>query len=54
MRSQQLELIYSQSDMLCEILLDAPWSTLDKAKQNYGPHVDGIVGLAQINSMDPL
>jgi hypothetical protein len=37
MRAQQLELIYSQSGMLYEILPDVPRSTLDKAKQNLGP-----------------
>jgi hypothetical protein len=47
MRAQQLELIYSQSILLYEILLDAPRSILDKTKQRFGPHVDGIVGSAQ-------
>jgi hypothetical protein len=32
MRSQQLELIYSQSDMLYEILLDTPWLNFNKTK----------------------
>jgi hypothetical protein len=54
MRAQQLELIYSQSGMLYEIFPDAPQSTLDKAKQNYGPHADGIVGSTQRKSMDLL
>jgi hypothetical protein len=54
MRAQQLELIYSQSGMLYEILPDVPWSTLDKAKQNSGPHADGIVGSTQSKSMDLL
>jgi hypothetical protein len=54
MRAQQLELIYSQSGMLYEILPDAPRSTLDKSKQKFGPHVDGIVGSTQRNSMDLL
>jgi len=40
--------------MLYEILPDAPWSTLDKAKHKSGPHADGIVGLAQSKSIDPL
>jgi hypothetical protein len=46
MRAQHLELIYSQSGLLYEILPDAPRLTFDKTKQNYGPHVDGIVGSA--------
>jgi hypothetical protein len=50
MRAQQLELIYSQSGMLYEILPDAPRSTLDKAKQKFGPHADGIVGSTQSKS----
>jgi hypothetical protein len=52
LRAQQLELIYSQFGMLYEILHDAPWSTLDKAKQKYGPHTDGIVGSTQRKSTD--
>jgi hypothetical protein len=55
MRAQQLELIYSQSGMLYEILPDnAPWSTFDKTKQNFGPHVDGIVGSTQSKPTDQL
>jgi hypothetical protein len=40
--------------MLYEILPDAPWSTLDKAKQKSGPHANGIVGSTQRKSMDML
>jgi hypothetical protein len=47
MRAQQLELIYSQSGLLYEILPNAPRSILDKTRQRVGPHVDGIVGSAQ-------
>jgi hypothetical protein len=47
MRVQQLELIYSQSSLLYEILPDAPRSILDKTRQRAGPHVDGIVGSTQ-------
>jgi hypothetical protein len=54
MRAQQLELIYSQSGLLYEIFPDAPRSILDKAKQKYGPHADGIVGSTQGNSTDLL
>jgi hypothetical protein len=36
MRAQQLELIYSQSGMLYEILPDAPWSNFDKTKRSLG------------------
>jgi hypothetical protein len=54
MRVQQLELIYSQSNMLYEIFLDAPQSILDKAKKKSGPHADGIVGSTQGKSIDML
>jgi hypothetical protein len=54
MRAQQLELIYSQSNMLYEILPNAPQSNFNKTKQNYGPHVDGIVGSTQRKSTDQL
>jgi hypothetical protein len=47
MRTQQLELIYSQSGLLYEILPDAPHSILDKTRQRVGPHADGIVGSTQ-------
>jgi hypothetical protein len=54
MRAQQLELIYSQSSLLYEILLDAPCSILDKTRQRARPHVDGIVGLAQTKPTEQL
>ena len=54
MRDQQLELIYSQSGLLYEILPDAPCSILDKTRQRVGPHADGIVGLAQIKPTEQL
>jgi hypothetical protein len=54
MRAQQLELIYSQSNMLYEILPDAPWSTFDLAKPKSGPHADGIVGSTQNKPTDLL
>jgi len=54
MRAQKMELIYSQSGMLYEILLDALRSTFDKSKQKFGPHADGIVGSTQSKSTDQL
>jgi hypothetical protein len=47
MRARKLELIYSQSSMLYDILPDAPQSTFDLNKLNFGSHVDGIVGSTQ-------
>jgi hypothetical protein len=54
MRGQQLEIIYSQSGLLYEILLDAPHSILDKTRQRVGPHANGIVGSAQIMPVEQL
>jgi hypothetical protein len=48
---QQLDLIYSQSRMLYEILLDASRSNYDPRK-NLGPHANGIVGSAHVKSAD--
>jgi hypothetical protein len=50
MRTQQLELIYSQSGLLYEIFPDVPRSILNKARKKSGPRVDGIVGSAQEKS----
>jgi hypothetical protein len=41
--AQLLELIYSKSGMLYEIILDIPQSTLDFMNPKSRPHVDGIV-----------
>jgi hypothetical protein len=46
-KAQQLNLIYSQSGMLYKILPDASRSNYDPRK-NIGPHVDGIVGSANV------
>jgi hypothetical protein len=54
MRSQQLELIYSQSGLLYEIFPEAPRSILEKTRQRARPHVDGIVGSAQTKLIDQL
>jgi hypothetical protein len=52
MTTQQLELIYSQSSLLYEFFPYAPWSILDKARHNSGPHIYGIVGSEQENHTD--
>jgi hypothetical protein len=54
MRAQQLELIYSQSVLLYEVLPDAPRSILDKTRQRSGPHADGIVGSMKMKPVDHL
>jgi hypothetical protein len=50
-KAQQLDIIYAQSGMLYKILPDAPRSSYDP-RQNLGPHVDGIVGSANVKSVD--
>jgi len=50
-KAQWLDLIYTQSGMLYEILLDTPRSNYDP-RQKLGPHVDGIVGSANVKSAD--
>jgi hypothetical protein len=52
MRAQQLELIYSQFGLIYKISPDAPRSILDKTRQKYGPHADGIVGSTQAKPAD--
>jgi hypothetical protein len=54
MKAQQLEIIYSQSGLLYEILLDAPHSILDKTRQRVGPHANGIVGSTQTKPVEQL
>jgi hypothetical protein len=54
MRAQQLELIYSQSGFLYEVLPDAPWSILDKTRHKSRPHADDIVGSTQAKPTDTL
>jgi hypothetical protein len=50
-KGQKLHIIYSQSGMLYEILPDAPRSNYD-LRQNPRPHVDGIVGSANMKSSE--
>ena len=54
MRAQQLELIYSQSGLLYEILPDAPRSILDNTRQRARPHANGIFGSTQTNPANQL
>jgi hypothetical protein len=44
MKSQQLDLIYSQSRVLYEILLNAPRAKTNPIKPKLGPHVNGVIG----------
>ena len=44
LRAQQLDLIYSQSRILYEIIPDAPRPTHSVEKPKPRPHADGVVG----------
>jgi len=44
LRAQQLELIYSQYEIIEKILPDVPRSKINLAKSKRGPHADVIVG----------
>jgi len=46
-KAWKLELIYSQSGILYEIIPDASRSITDPSKPKSGPHADGIVGSVQ-------
>jgi hypothetical protein len=53
--TQQLDLIYSQSDTLYYIIPNAPRPLTNTTKPNLGPHVDGVVGFVfhtSINQLD--
>src|SRR5713226_4290285 len=44
LRAQQLDLIYSQSGILYEIIPEAPRPSHEAGKPKPGPHADGVVG----------
>ena len=44
LRAQKLDLIYSQSRILYEIIPDAPRPMHNVEKPKPGPHADGVVG----------
>jgi hypothetical protein len=52
-RAQQLYLIYAQYGMLYYLLPDASRSTYDP-RQKLEPHADGIVGSANVKSVDSM
>ena len=54
LRAQQLDLIYSQSGILYEIIAEAPRPTHDVEKPNPGPHVDGVVGSVNSPTIESL
>ena len=50
-RAQELDLIYAPSDLLYEIIPNAPRSSFDP-KFKPGPHSDGIMGCASAKRTD--
>lgn len=42
-RAQQLDLIYSQSRILYQILANDPWEETGPTKVTPGPHADGVI-----------
>ena len=54
LRAQQLDLIYAQSGILYEIILEAPRSTNDLEKLNPRPHDDGLVGSVRTSTIESL
>ena len=49
-----MDLIYSQSGVLYEIILEALRPTHDVEKPNPGPHVDGVVGSVNSPTVESL
>jgi hypothetical protein len=54
LHAQHLDLIYSQSGTLYDIIPNAPRSSTDPKKPNPGPHVNGVVGFVSHASMNQL
>ena len=54
LRDQQLDLIYSQSWILYEIIPDAPRPTHSVKKPKPRPHVDGVVGSVKSPTVESL
>ena len=54
LRAQHLDLIYSQSRILYEIIPNAPRPTHNVEKPKPGPHVDGVVGSVKYPTVESL
>ena len=54
LRAQQLDLIYSQSGILYEIIPEALRPTHDVEKPRLGPHVDVVVGSVKSPTVESL
>ena len=54
LRDQQLDLIYSDSGILYEIIPEAPMPTHDVEKPKPGPHANGVVGFMNSPTIESL
>ena len=54
LRAQQLDLIYSQSGILYEIIPEAPRPIHNVEKPKPGPHVDGVAGSVKSPTIESL
>ena len=54
LRAQQLDLIYSQSGILYEIIPEAPRPSHKAEKPKPGPHADGVVGSVNTPTVESL
>ena len=52
LRAQQLDLIYSHSGILYEIIPDAPRPTHSVKKPKPGPHANDVVGLVKYPTIE--
>ena len=52
LRAQKIDLIYAQSGILYEIILDVRRSNTDFLKPNLGTHADGIMGLVELPTLE--
>ena len=50
-RAQHLDLIYSQSDTLYDIIPNAPRPSNDIPQTTPGPHADGVIGSVSTTSV---
>ena len=50
-RAQHLDLIYSQSDTLYDIIPNAPRPSNDLPQTALGPHADGVIGYVSATSV---
>ena len=54
LRAQQLDLIYSHSGILYDIIPNAPRPIHSVEKPKHGPHADGVVGSVKSPTVESL